>query len=341
VIVTNLAIADDPASPFGIAGVHRHPEEQAALDAILRTPTTLVVFFDELSRPVLRASCRLDERTRSSGLELLAGTGSRFTGPWIPMLGEVLDEIQGMVDPTFAVAPVYSPRSVSIQLSLSDFFSQHITVVGDYESRDVTLDEPDEGYPLEHGTWQLLENMFAGSIFHSPQVANDLSVRELTDILAYCDLGHCFVEAKAMAVLSTAPDRSTQRRAWNIEKQIRKALSQLPGAMRTVADGVPITSKSGDVITMPPSIGPFRNGIIMVSELMPAVDWPTVTAELLEASNDTTMMHVLDLVELRLLVGISKNSSELFFAYLNYRHELMRKHKNALIRMKLDGPPLP
>jgi hypothetical protein len=47
VLSTVLEICDDPASPLGIAGVHRHPEEQLALNRLMDAEECLFVFFDE------------------------------------------------------------------------------------------------------------------------------------------------------------------------------------------------------------------------------------------------------------------------------------------------------
>ena len=71
VLATVLHVADDPASPLGVSGIHRHPEEQAALSEILRAGRTLFVFFDELSRPVARAVCALEPAATAEALALI------------------------------------------------------------------------------------------------------------------------------------------------------------------------------------------------------------------------------------------------------------------------------
>ena len=341
VLSTVLEISDDPASPMGFAGVHRHPEEQLALDRIMEADDCLFVFFDELSRPVFRATCSLDHSARDSAHALLEKTSDWYAGAWTDRLGEVLDELQTIVDPTRNATQVFSPELVRVPLTLSAYQTSHITAVGEQEVRAFRLEDTDEGYVLEQSTWHLLEHLFGRTIFHSPQIPDGESTRELTDIFAFCGVGLCFFETKAMAVLSTAPDRSTERRARNIEKQIGKGLDQLRGAMRRLEKGLPLWSKAGTPIVVPSTAGPFRHGIVMVSELLPALDWKTITARLLSLSSDTTMLHVLDLQELRLLVGVSKDNPVLFLANLLYRHERMREQNNALMRMKLDGPPLP
>lgn len=53
------------------------------------------------------------------------------------------------------------------------------------------------------------------------------------------------------------------------------------------------------------------------------------------------MLHVLDLRELRMLVGISRDDPVLFVAHLAHRFDVMTERKHAMLRTKLDGPPLP
>ena len=78
----------------------------------------------------------------------------------------------------------------------------------------------------------------------------------------------------------------------------------------------------------------------MVSEMLPSLNWEDVGAHLIDASKlSGAMLHVLDLRELRMLVGISKNNPELFAAYLAHRFDLLVKHKNAMIRTTFGETP--
>jgi hypothetical protein len=53
------------------------------------------------------------------------------------------------------------------------------------------------------------------------------------------------------------------------------------------------------------------------------------------------MLHVLDLRELRMLVGISKDDPVLFAAHLSHRFDVMTERKHAMLRTRLNGPPMP
>lgn len=342
VLATTLTVADDPGAALMLSGVLRHAEEQTAIENILRTGRTLVVFFDELSRPVARATCAFSVPECTAASMMVDATGSRYAGAWIPLLSDVLDEVQGFSDPKLAVPAKYAPTFITIPLTLSDFETQLSTTMGLTDALDFKLDDPDEGRGLEQSTWHLLENLFEGRIFHSPHVGEGTDRRELTDILTYCDEGFCLFEAKAAAMLFTDLDRSTERRAKSVQKQIDKGIDQLVGAMRSVARGLGLAAKNGSAITLPLMAGSIRQGVVMVSEMLPALDWESVGAQLINASQQSgAMLHVLDLQELRMLVGISKDDPVLFTAHLAYRFDIMTERKHAMLRTRLDGPPMP
>ena len=343
VLATTLTVADDPAAALMLSGVLRHPDEQLALEQILRTGRTLMVFFDEASRPVARAECVLSAEKCEAASAMVDATGVRYAGAWTQLLSDVLDEVQGHCDPQLAVPAKYSPSFITIPVTLSGFETTRMTTIGlGGEVLEFRLDDPDEGHGLEQSTWHLLENLFAGSILHSPQVHEVAEQRELTDILMYCEAGLCLIEAKAANTLTTSLERTTERRVTSVQKQIDKGISQLVGALKNLKAGLPLTTKAGAPVAISASVGSIRQGIVMVSEMLSGLDWEAIAEQLLAASEKSgAMLHILDLRELRILVGISHDNPVLFAAYLSHRFDIMTERKHALLRMRLDGPPLP
>ncbi|QDU76943.1 hypothetical protein Pan97_40000 [Bremerella volcania] len=342
VLATTLKVADDPAAPLMLSGVLRHEEEQLAIENILRTGKTLVIFFDELSRPVARAECDFTAAERNEASAMIDAPGSRYAGPWIPLLSDVLDEVQGFGDPQLAVPAKYAPTFVTIPLTLSGFETQASTTIGMTDVLDFRLDDPDEGGGLEQSTWHLLENLFEGRIIHSPHVCEASKLRELTDILTHCDAGMCLFESKVAAMLTTSLDRSTERREKSVQKQIDKGIDQLVGAMRNLGRGLPLVTKDGVAIELPSTVGNVHQGVVMVSEMLPGLDWEGIGKQLIDASKQSgAMLHVLDLRELRMLVGVSKDDPMLFAGHLAYRFDVMTERNHAMLRTRLDGPPMP
>ena len=132
------------------------------------------------------------------------------------------------------------------------------------------------------------------------------------------------------------------RRAKSVQKQIDKGIGQLVGALRNLKAGLPVFTKTGSPLSNPKSIGSIRQGIVMVSAMLPGLDWESIAADLLAASQKSGgMLHVLDLRELRLLVGISRDNQALFAAYLSHRFDIMLERQHAMLRTVLDGPPMP
>ena len=80
----------------------------------------------------------------------------------------------------------------------------------------------------------------------------------------------------------------------------------------------------------------------MISEMLTGLDWKGIAAQLINASRQSgAMLHVLDLRELRMLVGVSKDEPLLFVRQLMHRFATMIECQNAMLRMRLDGPPMP
>ncbi len=326
VLATTLTVADDPSAALMLSGVLRHAEEQMAIENILRAGRTLVIFFDELSRQVASAACAFSGPECAAASAMIDAAGSRYVGPWIPLLSDVFDEVQSFGDAQLAVPAKYAPTFITIPLTLSGFETQHSTTIGLTDVLDFQLDDPDEGRGLEQSTWHLLEHLFEGRIVHSPHVREGRNLRELTDILTHCDAGICLFESKVASMLTTSLDRSTERRAKSVQKQIDKGIDQLVGAMRNVASGLPLVTRSDSVITLPPTVGTIRQGVVIVSEMLPGLDWGRVGAQLLNASQQSgAMLHVLDLRELRMLVAISKDNPVLFAAHLAHRFDVMTR----------------
>lgn len=341
VLATTLTVADDPDAALMLSGVLRHEEEQVAIRSILGSGNAPIIFFDELSRSVARASCNLNNSDCASAAQMIEGDRNLYAGPWIPMLAEVLDQVQGLGDPQLAVLSNYEVEITTVAMKLSDFETQKSTTLGSADAIDYALDNLDEGSGLEQSTWGLLEHLFEGAIYHSPRVSEGTVKRELTDILTHCDTGVCLFESKVASILTTSLDRTTERRAKGVQKQIDKGLGQLVGAMRNIDRSLPVATKAGVEIQLD-SVGSIRFGVIMVSEMLPALDWKGIADKLIKRSKQSNvMLQILDLQELRVLVGISKNDPTLFMAYLSHRYDMMCEKRNALLRMRLAGPTLP
>lgn len=170
-------------------------------------------------------------------------------------------------------------------------------------------------------------------VYKSPQTINNAGKeRELTDIFGFNDKGVFLFETKVSSVLNTSPERSTERRAKNIESQIKKALGQLCGAIRVIKNNQKVVSKSGNELSFDRQIVP--HGIVVISEMFPFVNWIEIAYTLMDAAlENSSMLHVIDLEELRNLVGYSSSVYH-FDYYLMQRFEDVVNKENAFVRTR-------
>ena len=101
------------------------------------------------------------------------------------------------------------------------------------------------------------------------------------------------------------------------------------------------TKKGSPLILLPESCR-NKHAIVMVSEMLPSLDWEAIAAQLLAASQKSgALFHVLDLRELRILVGVSSDDPDCLVIRLAHRFSVMLERKHAMLRTRLDGPPMP
>lgn len=340
VMATTLVVRDDVKAPLLLSGVERFAEEILALKEILRLHETETFFFDELSRPVARAKCSFCATRATSILRRIEEHADWYVGSWNAVLDELLDEIQGEIDPQLAIDPVYSPVTDELALTFTGFETGKIVAIGaNGAAYQFRIDDPEEGAGFEQSVWHLLVDLFDYGIYMSPQIDKGQTRRELTDILCHTSNSAIAIQAKAVAILSTEPGRGTQRRASNIGKQIKKGLKQAQGALRSISAGLPIKSKAGEGIAVDFASMEVKLGVVMVSDFLPGVDWEEVATEVICVSKKVQCpIIVLDLRELRVLVGVSPTPED-FALQLLHRFETMLRNGNALIRASVVAKP--
>jgi hypothetical protein len=342
VVGTNLRIFDEAAHPIMIQGVVRHEEEYSALTAILGLPQVPLFLFDELARPVGRFACRLEETDKLAGAELLKQWPSPYAGPWNSDLSTFLDQMTSILDPS---QPSQDPpprfAHLNVRLLLSDFVANQIHSIGDNEVLAFKIGETKEGANQEQQVWHLLVDLFGAHLFHSPRAGQQGDARELCDVLAVADSGLLLIESKSLSILSTSDQQSAERRAKNLRKHISKASDQLVGGFRALSKGQAVWQKNESMVVISDAQKAAGHGMIVLSEMHVDLPWKQIAGELLTLSSKVgVQMHILDLTELRILVGVSRSRDE-FLAHLTRRHSIMKRVGSALIRTKLDGPPLP
>ncbi|MGG6268552.1 hypothetical protein ACQ4M3_29340 [Leptolyngbya sp. AN03gr2] len=335
ILTSCVQIYDGKDAPFMVFGSHINQAEHSALPEILNRRSTPLFLYDELIRNVAWAETSWGNAVDRVS-QLILSFESFYAGVSTKDVQSALDNLQSSLVPN-SVAQAALLNSEQVELTSASFNTIDVYVYGVNDKIQMfnALSE-DEGGGLEQSTWQLLESLFIDQIYRSPQVLSDNGkIRELTDIFCFTNQGIFLFETKVSSVLNTSLERSTERRAKNIESQIEKALRQLRGAIKTVRSGQKIVTKSGVELNFNREIVP--HGVVVISEMFPFINWDEITICLMKtALESNSMIHILDLQELRTLIGCSSSFNH-FDYYLMTRLETVIDRKSAFIRTKFAG----
>lgn len=114
----------------------------------------------------------------------------------------------------------------------------------------IDLFDVDEGNQQEQlGVW-LTDNLQPWGVHHSPQIPKGTSTRELTDILLSHEFGAILIESKTLSVLSRGKLPARSKLQQNVSGNIKKAFTQLGGAIRALKANTPVTNQNGDMLSI-------------------------------------------------------------------------------------------
>jgi hypothetical protein len=349
ILCLGLRVDDEPESPFKVLMANCSPEDAALLVQVLESGATTLHCINELNHPVLSASCLLEPKAatlaanalRSSDHWLLTRSSSRLVKPpdLSRMLETAIDRFQAHIHRSLAdLVSEEVKMTAAIPLTLDiwepiEIFEVTPTGVGG----PFLINDADEGSKLERSIHLVVDSIYPGNCYISPDVQEQSTRRELADVLGFDSDFICVVQAKALAVLSVSSQRSSSRRTGNVEKDIKKALKQLAGALTNVRSGSGLFRRGENTpIEIPNPKTSLAHAIVVLSEMYTFVDWNAVAASVAKLSTTDAhraLFHVVDIRELASLASNCKNA-ETFSNRLVQRWLVVREKGTAYVRAK-------
>jgi hypothetical protein len=204
------------------------------------------------------------------------------------------------------------------------------------------INDQDEGKKLERHISVIIDSIYPGNAYVSPDVQDGKNRRELTDVLGFSTDFICVVQAKALAVL-TAKDQSSSTRVANVTKDIKKGMG-LAGALTNIRNGSAIFRyQESTPLTILGRDRSLAHAIVVLSEMYTFVDWNTVAADVDRASDNEfhrALFQVLDIQELANLANNCKDA-ETFSNRLLQRWFFIKERGNAYVRAQQRIGPSP
>ena len=288
-----LRVFDDPDHPTTLWSVAERDHELAALRAVSSGEPCRIFLFNEVAVNVAWAEVSIgiaaDDLNRCLEGAVVGLTDQASLEPAVSAFLDGLDSTA-------------ADRTDAISLDIPGITKW--TPVRNYliTSRSGTslldLFDNDEGRQQERiGVW-LTDSLQSVGALQSPQVPKGKGTRELTDILVSYEHGSIFIESKPLAILvrDALPNRSVL--ADNTARHVRKAVSQLRGAIRKVKAGAPVTTANGDPVDI--DRAEPTHAIVLIPELSLIQSPDAYGVEFIREFMQATggFLHLLDPAEL-------------------------------------------
>jgi hypothetical protein len=314
---TGLKIYDDPLNYQMVFCTHRFLDEHLSITKIMNLDKVQIQLFNELNVCQAFGELMINEEDKHEILTLLGNPKKLYTGEFNNQLERSLDGFQAsfmISSPVHAelLSLVTVEGQISNCKSMQNFF---------YHDSGITIDTDiggNEGTELEKEVFSVLYSLFNRNTFRNPRILYKNNTRELTDILAFSEFGIFLVETKALGVINAEDNRTMERKVAGLQKQICKAVNQLVGGMKKIAENTPIYDTNSNEILFKKTIVP--HGIILISEFFPFGKWTEIFLIVCEAMVESnSMIHVMDMIEFMQFVGYAQGDKDKFDYFLVQR----------------------
>lgn len=327
-------ILDMPDAPMLILGPLREQEEHHALARFIADRSSKVFLFNEMDVCLAWTTLEIAAADAARVAEICESPTALYVGPFTPECSQALDCFCFSVDPTNPQPGATLIPVVTMQVTLEHWRISSVTFIGLSDHQTIALGDQNEGEMFERAVWASLESVFPLTLYKGAQVKIGDKTRELTDVLAFHEYGSFLIEAKDLSILQAGYNRDQERRTRGVQKQAKKAISQLVGACKAIERGDRVfdaTGKELAIVREQPA-----HCIVLITDLMQWGDWSEVEAQLVEAMRSTgAFFHLLDLREFTTLLKGSAGKASLFDYNLMERCKVFAGKRSVHIRSQL------
>lgn len=332
-----VQIEDMPDTPVFICKLQKHSEEHDALMRALEQRFFPLFLYNEMDVCLAWTNIKISEQNAKAVKDFLGQVKNFYTGPYVNETSHVLDCFTYSVDKRNTYPNVQIISTCKIDTNLEKWRILQNYFYSAHESHSITIDEENEGEIFERAIWASLESVFPLTLYKSPQVKIGDKMRELTDVFSFYPGGSFLIEAKDLSVINAGYHRDQKRRTAGVQKQVKKAITQLVGASKAFIRGELIFDAKNNELNVFRKIPPHC--IVLITELIYWGDWKDIETQLMEAMKQTgAIFHLLDLNEFISLLKCSSGNPEIIDYNLVERANLFAKRQSIFIRGQPSKP---
>ena len=330
ILLSGLRVYDDSVHPQLLMNSVQHQKDHFAIVKIMHLGKVQVQFCNELNAIQSFGDLHISEKDRHNVLCLMGNPKRFYTGQDFGHLYRSLDKFQAVLNKE-ASFKHNNLIDISVKGTYKQVESIKHSYVGAEQTVNTNIENPLEGEQLEKEIYVVLRSLFAKDAYHNPLIKSKTGYRELIDIFAISEFGVFLIEAKALGVYESVDGRTMERKVLGLQKQIKKAVTQLVGASKTIADGTKIFSTPDKELLFERKL--FPHGIVLISEMFHFGDWNSIIRLIINTMAECKMfVHVMDLQEMLQFIGYSNNDKNIFDDLLMQRVKRFVEHPTLHVR---------
>ena len=326
-----IRIEDMPDTPIFISGIQKEYEEHIALVKSIEQGTIPIFLFNEMDICIGSSLIEIKKSDVSDILNFVGDEKMLYVGIFDEKASYVLDCFGFSVGEVLRYPNACEIPIIQITPNIGKWKTNDVYFIGNGHSQKINLANKDEGGTFENTIWASLESVFPTGLYQSPKVKKGNNFREFTDVFAYYEYGSFMIEAKDLSVIQAGYDKDESKRLAGIQKQVKKAIKQLVGAVSAFNRGDILFNAEEKEIIVDRSQPPHC--IILITELMFCGDWDDITNQLCCAMKQTgAFFHILDLRELITILKKSSGDPRLIDYNLMQRCNLCIEKNSIFVR---------
>tara|TARA_A100000171_G_scaffold36127_1_gene34793 strand:- start:1423 stop:2628 length:1206 start_codon:yes stop_codon:yes gene_type:complete len=337
IVHIGIKIFDFPENPMILSGSNRFEEDNIYLIKFLRSQESRVALYSELGICVALGNANLNQSMADRALKLVGDPLNLYIGDFSEEVMNSLDCFDFTVDKTRASKNVYEIEIISVDCIFNNWSDMIRDFIGLNTQEEFSIKDINEGSTLESQVWFSIEDLFHFNIHLNPQFSTKDGSKELTDILAFYELGIFIFETKCLSIYSTSSPPSLDRKVRNLQNHIKKAIRQLIGAKNKIQSKNEIFTKKGKLIDFNRYIIPHCT--VLVSELIPFGDWTEIENEIIRATiEEKIYLHIMDFREFINFVKNSQGKKENLDYLFMDRAQGFAETRSIHMRSKFERP---
>jgi hypothetical protein len=294
-----VEITDDQDKPVIVWSLISYQDEIEAILQLSRESRCIVHLFNEIAVNVawVDASIPIGSKELAARAVSASRCPARETDKYRREVGALLDQFRagsGLAKSVIVLDSVDLPPWQEVN-------SVYLTRRG--VPSPISIFSDDEGGQQEALAHWLLDQLKADGVVRSPQVVEGKGkTRELTDLLLSYDRGAFLIESKALAILGREDIPNRAKLVNDVSKHVRKAVSQLKGAIKNLKRGCTVTDLGGAELAVDRT-NPVH-AIVLVPDLTLLNGLPEFGRQTIQGFGRKTrsFLHLLDPSELLRLV---------------------------------------